>query len=86
MFNSLTLRQRLLAIIVLSGGAFLIFGLLYILDYRNTLIEKVIMLENSQQSRHLANAQLTETDQVASASNQMAASSAEMAEHADATL
>lgn len=44
------------------------------------------MLENSQQSRHLANAQLTETDQVASASNQMAASSAEMAEHADATL
>lgn len=44
------------------------------------------MLENSQQSRHLANAQLAETDQVASASNQMAASSVEMAEHADATL
>ncbi|GLR63812.1 methyl-accepting chemotaxis protein [Marinospirillum insulare] len=44
------------------------------------------MLTNSQQSRQLANSQLAETDLVASASNQMAASSVEMAEHADATL
>ena len=44
------------------------------------------MLNNSKQSLQLANAQLAETDQVASASNQMAASSVEVAENADATL
>ncbi len=44
------------------------------------------VLSNSQQSLQLSTSQQIETDQVASASNQMAASSAETAEHASSTL
>ncbi|WP_051168049.1 methyl-accepting chemotaxis protein [Marinospirillum minutulum] len=37
MFTSLTLRQRLLASIIVSGGIFLLIGLFYTLNHRNDL-------------------------------------------------
>lgn len=52
----------------------------------NLAIAAEQVLNNSQQSLQLSTSQQTETDQVASASNQMAASSAETAEHASSTL
>ncbi|WP_178087318.1 cache domain-containing protein [Pseudomonas sp. C27(2019)] len=42
MFLSLTLRQRLLATIVLSGGVFLIAGLLFTLNHRSNLANEAI--------------------------------------------
>ena len=42
MLQSLTLRQKLLVAIVSSGGVFLLFGLLYILDYRTTLVNEAM--------------------------------------------
>lgn len=42
MFNSLTLRQRLLTTIILSGGIFLILGLLYTLSHRSDLANEAI--------------------------------------------
>jgi len=46
-FSSLTFQQRLLTTIILSGGIFLLFGLLYTLDHRNTLAEDA-MQDRSQ--------------------------------------
>lgn len=47
MFSSLTFQKRLLATVVLSGGVFLLLALLYTLDYRSKLTEK-IMQEQSE--------------------------------------
>ena len=57
MFQSLTLRQRLFATIILSGGLFLVFGLLYILNYKNNLVHEV-MHERSESLKVVLNERL----------------------------
>ena len=47
MFSSLTFQKRLLATVILSGSIFLLLALLYTLDYRSKLTEK-IMQEQSE--------------------------------------
>lgn len=47
MFSSLTFQKRLLATVILSGVFFLLLALLYTLDYRSKLTEK-IMQEQSE--------------------------------------
>ena len=42
MFQSLTLRQKLLATIILSGSVFLVFGLLFTLNHRNDLANEAM--------------------------------------------
>ena len=47
MFSSLTFQKRLLVTVILSGSVFLLLALLYTLDYRSKLTEK-IMQEQSE--------------------------------------